>query len=120
MKRETRKLLEFVAKREPEFVVRNRPEPVPAERTVLVVGQMRGGTSMVAGCLDALGVTPDEAIYVGDDWRVDICGASDAGMQPIWIRHSLSPRNYPDVQTSVPIITSLEPLLDLSSLLANR
>lgn len=72
-----------------------------------------------AVCLDGLGVAADEAVFVGDDWRIDICGAGDAGMHPVWIQHSSSPRNYPDVQTSAPIITSLTPLLDLTSLLAN-
>ncbi len=72
-----------------------------------------------AACLDELGVAADEAVFVGDDWRIDICGASGARIQPVWLQHRSSPRNYPDVETSVPIITDLRPLLDLTSLLAN-
>ena len=72
-----------------------------------------------AACLAALSVRPDQAVYVGDDWRIDICGARDAGLQPIWIQHHAVPRTYPDVETSVPIITTLDPLLDLDSVLAS-
>jgi len=68
-------------------------------------------------CLDKLGLGPDQVVYVGDDWQTDICGAGDAGIQPIWLKHHLAPRTFPDVETSVPIITSLEPLLDLESVL---
>ncbi|HDZ22878.1 hypothetical protein LCGC14_0018970 [marine sediment metagenome] len=68
-------------------------------------------------CLEALGVRPDQAVYVGDDWRIDICGARGAGIQPIWIQHHTVPRTFPDVETSTPIITSLDPLLDLDRVL---
>ncbi len=66
-----------------------------------------------AECLARLAVTPDEAVFVGDDWRIDICGAQAAGVRPVWLQHSSSPRNYPDVATDVPIITALAPLPDL-------
>jgi putative hydrolase of the HAD superfamily len=69
-------------------------------------------------CLKELGVAPDEAVYVGDDWRVDICGAAEAGIQPIWLQHGLAARNYPEVTTSTPIIKSTKALLDLESVLA--
>jgi len=68
-------------------------------------------------CLQSLAVAADEAVYVGDDWRVDICGAQNAGIQPIWIKHHSVDRNWPNVQTSVPVITSLIQLLDLESIL---
>jgi HAD superfamily hydrolase (TIGR01549 family) len=69
-------------------------------------------------CLDELGVAPDEAVYVGDDWQIDICGAAEAGIQPIWLQHGSAVRSYPEVTTSVPIITSPKALLDLESVLA--
>lgn len=68
-------------------------------------------------CLAALGVRADQAVYVGDDWRIDVCGSRGAGLHPIWIQHRGVPRSYPDVETSVPIITSLDALLDLDSIL---
>ena len=70
-------------------------------------------------CLEKMGVSADEAIYVGDDWRIDICGARDAGIQPIWLKHHLVNRTWPDVKETVPIITSLDQLLDLESVIKN-
>lgn len=67
-------------------------------------------------CLEKLGIAPAEAIYVGDDWRIDICGAKEVGIQPIWLQHHSVSRRWPAVETSVPIITSLVQLLDLESI----
>jgi len=67
-------------------------------------------------CLKGLGITSAEAVYVGDDWRIDICGARDVGIQPIWLQHHSVRRSWPVVETSVPIITSLNPLLGLETL----
>ena len=69
-------------------------------------------------CLETLGVDRTQAVYVGDDWRTDICGAADAGVQPIWIKHHLLSRSWPDVGTSVPVITSLDSLLDIESIIS--
>jgi len=67
-------------------------------------------------CLDKLGILPSEAVYIGDDWRIDICGARDAGMHPIWLKHHSVKRNWPEVEDSVPVIRSLEELIDLEKL----
>jgi HAD superfamily hydrolase (TIGR01549 family) len=67
-------------------------------------------------CLAQLEVTAAEAVFVGDDWRIDIGGASAVGIQPIWIQHHSVRRNWPDVKTTVPIITSLDQLLELDRL----
>lgn len=67
-------------------------------------------------CLDKLGVKPFQAVYVGDDWRIDICGAEKAGLRPIWIQHRSVKRSWPELETAVPIITSLDELLDLGPL----
>jgi len=68
-------------------------------------------------CLDSLGTTPGEAVYIGDDWRIDICGAKDIGLQPIWIKHHSVRRSWPDIKTPVPVITNLDQLLDLNRVL---
>ncbi|MBN2293075.1 MAG: HAD family hydrolase [Pirellulales bacterium] len=70
-----------------------------------------------AKCLKELGVAAAEAVYVGDDWRVDICGAQDAGLRAIWIKYHSVKRNWPKVETDVPTIFSLKSLLDLSTVL---
>jgi FMN phosphatase YigB (HAD superfamily) len=67
-------------------------------------------------CLKELGLDPSEAVYVGDVYRIDICGARDAGLHPIWIKHHLVKRNWPDVETSAPLISSLDELLELNKL----
>lgn len=69
-------------------------------------------------CLDSLGISAAEAVYIGDDWRIDICGARDAGLHAIWLKHHTVQRNWPDVEDSVPVIKNLEELLDLENLLA--
>jgi len=69
-------------------------------------------------CLDKLGISPSEAVYIGDDWRIDICGARDVGMHAIWLKHHSVQRNWPVVEDSVPVIKSLEELIELEKLLA--
>ena len=68
-------------------------------------------------CLDSLGISAAEAVYIGDDWRIDICGARDAGMRAVWLKHHTVERNWPDVKDSVPVITNLEELLEIEKLL---
>ena len=69
-------------------------------------------------CLERLDIVPDEAVYVGDDWRIDICGARETGIHPVWLQHYSVSRNWPVVETSLPIITSLDQLLDLERLVS--
>jgi putative hydrolase of the HAD superfamily len=67
-------------------------------------------------CLQALGVAAAEAVYVGDDWRIDVCGARDAGLKPVWLKHESVKRNWPDVNADVPVITRLDQLFGLELL----
>ena len=66
-------------------------------------------------CLEELGIALAEAIYVGDDWRIDICGAIEVGIRSVWLQHHSVTRRWPLVETSVPVITGLEQLLALES-----
>lgn len=68
-------------------------------------------------CLERLGISPSEAVYVGDDWRIDIRGAREVGIEPIWIKHHSVERSWPKGDASVPVITSLEGLLSIEDLL---
>ncbi len=68
-------------------------------------------------CLDTMGLAPEEAIYVGDDWRIDVRGAEAVGMHPVWLKHRLVQRNWPAVETAAPVIDSLDALLDIEKLL---
>ncbi len=70
-------------------------------------------------CLTEIGVAPSEAVYIGDDWHNDICGAKNADIQPIWIQHKLVRRSWPIGKEPVPIITSLDQLLNLDKVLSS-
>ena len=67
--------------------------------------------------LEKLDIEPEQAVYVGDDYRIDICGAGDCGLHPVWLKHNSVRRNWPEVQTPVPVINSLKQLLDLDKIL---
>ncbi|HEU4844963.1 MAG TPA: HAD family hydrolase [Burkholderiaceae bacterium] len=41
----------------------------------------------LAGCA-ALGVAPEAAVYVGDDLRLDVAGAQQAGLRAVWLNRS--------------------------------
>ncbi len=90
--------------------------------TVIVAGEAglppKPDKSVFLTCLRVLGIDCSHAVYVGDDWRTDICAAADAGLQPIWIKHHLLARSWPDVETSVPVITGLESLLDIEGIVS--
>ncbi len=64
-------------------------------------------------CLEILGIDPANAIFVGDDLRIDISGAQAVGIQPVWLKHHSISRNWPVIDKPVPTITSLEHLLEL-------
>lgn len=66
-------------------------------------------------CLERLGVRPQATVYVGDDWCIDIVGARSVGVQPVWLKHHTVTRNWPPGDPDVPVIVSLEALLDVES-----
>ncbi len=68
-------------------------------------------------CLQKLGIVPSMGVYVGDDWRIDICGARDAGMHAIWLKHHTVQRNWPEIKNPGPVITRLDELLELDRIL---
>ena len=67
-------------------------------------------------CLQQLGLSPQEALFVGDDYRIDVGGAQKAGIQPVWLKHHAVKRNWPDVKSDVPVITNLNELFNLLSI----
>jgi len=69
-------------------------------------------------CLEHLGIEAAEAVFVGDDQRIDICGAQDAGVQPVWLQHHTVARNWPQAKTDAPVITSLKQVLDLDNIIS--
>ena len=67
-------------------------------------------------CLEKLKIAAGQAIYVGDDYRIDVCGARDSGLHPVWLKHHTVRRNWPEVQTSGPVITNLKQLVELDDI----
>jgi putative hydrolase of the HAD superfamily len=71
-------------------------------------------------CLQKLKINPSEAVYIGDDYHIDICGATDAGLHAVWLQHHSVKRSWPEVETSVPIITHLDQLRDIERLVKEK
>lgn len=100
------------------------PELEPYFEVVIVAGE--GGVPSKPHpepfhlCLKNLHVLPAESVYVGDDWRIDICGARDAGLHPIWLKHEGIKRSWPDIETSIPVVHRLDQLIDLETLLNKK
>lgn len=67
--------------------------------------------------LEKLGVTGKEAVFVGDDMRIDIEGSKNAGLIPVWLKHYSVERNWPEPSFQVPEINRLEALLELDNIL---
>ncbi len=64
-------------------------------------------------CLKQLGITPNEAVYIGDDWQNDVIGSRESGILPIWLKHHSVTRNYPEVKEDVLVISDLIELIPI-------
>ncbi len=64
-------------------------------------------------CLERLDIVPSEAVFVGDDLRNDIQGAQAVGIQPVWLKHHSIARNWPEGDTSVPVIYNLDQIIPI-------
>ena len=67
--------------------------------------------------LERLGVSPDEAVFIGDDLRVDIEGSLNAGIRAVWLKHYSVKRNWPETDLDIPVIDNLEKLLEIEKLI---
>ena len=67
--------------------------------------------------LEKLRIRPEEAVFVGDDFRIDIEGSRNAGITPVWLKHYSVERSWPEASFSVPEIIKLEQLLEIDKLL---
>ncbi|MDI7276518.1 MAG: HAD-IIIA family hydrolase [Anaerolineae bacterium] len=63
--------------------------------TARELGARKPEPAFYQAMLQALGCPPHEATMVGDDYRVDVCGAKQAGLRAIWYNPAASP--CPDV-----------------------
>ena len=44
-----------------------------------------------ATAMDALKVSPEKAIHIGDSWECDVMGAREVGITPVWVNESGAP-----------------------------
>ena len=58
------------------------------------VGRVKPHVLPFQRMLERLGVEPDEALYVGDNWLGDIQGAKRVGMQAVWTLQYESPEKF--------------------------
>jgi len=56
--------------------------------------------------------TTDDILYVGDNWERDIVGATNAGIQSVWIQRN-SDQTYAPHDQAIPVIPDLRDLLCL-------
>jgi putative hydrolase of the HAD superfamily len=76
-----------------------------------VVGVAKPDPRIFTYALDALGVEPGRALYVGDTARFDVAGARAAGMQPVQLDpYGLSTRNdHPHVRALADVADLVRP-----------
>lgn len=67
-------------------------------------------------CLEKMNIKTSQAIYVGDDFQKDVLGAGAVGINPVWLKHSLVKRSWPDPETNTVfrVITNLNQLIEIS------
>ncbi len=76
------------------------------------VGVAKPDPAIFAIALERLGCDPRQAVMVGDSWKVDVLGARQAGIRPVWFNRFGSP--CPD-QTMM--IDTFEPAESIAALL---
>ena len=53
-----------------------------------VIGHQKPHKEIFSYALQNSGATPEDSLYIGDDYKVDVLGAIDAGIYPIHFTHS--------------------------------
>ena len=68
------------------------------------VGVKKPSTEIFEIAFDRFGITPESSIYVGNDMRDDILGATRAGLRTMYIKTAQS-GNYPTLDIPEPTYT---------------
>ncbi len=64
-----------------------------------VVGWEKPHPEIFQQALDAVSVSAERALHIGDSLSEDIKGAEQAGLQPLWLQRETAPQsNYPIIQ----------------------
>lgn len=80
------------------------------------VGVQKPGAAIFHTALERLGVSPGEAVMLGDAWATDIEGARGAGIRAVWLNRLGTPTRDP----AVPELRSLEPVEDALEVIIGR
>jgi len=80
------------------------------------VGVQKPGAAIFHTALERLGVSPGEAVMLGDAWATDIEGARGAGVRAVWLNRLGTPTRDP----AVPELRSLEPVEDAMRVIVGR
>ncbi len=62
------------------------------------VGWRKPKSEIFHKCLNLLGIKPEDAIFVGDNFDADVIGAKTVGMDVIWINKNNEPHKERDVK----------------------
>jgi putative hydrolase of the HAD superfamily len=81
-----------------------------------LVGIEKPDPAIFQAALKALGVSPEEALYVGDLYEVDVVGARAAGIEAVLLTSSGSPCNRP-CRTAASIAELVDALLPRENLM---
>lgn len=77
--------------------------------TSAALGAPKPAVAIFAAALTLAGVTPAQAVHIGDSVAHDVCGARAAGVAPVLLRRAGEDR--PAAPPEVPVISSLAELL---------
>lgn len=75
------------------------------------VGCAKPDAGIFLAACDALACEPGEVVHVGDDPVLDVTGAREAGMHPIWLNRDRAP--WPGAGPAPPTLSSLAALPEL-------
>ncbi len=75
-------------------------------------GRAKPDPAIFLSACEALGVAPRQAVYVGDDLRLDVQGAQQAGLKAVWMNRSGSDAHLQAGIAPDAICASFDQLLD--------
>ena len=77
------------------------------------VGVTKPDARIFETALAAAGVTPAEAVMLGDSWLTDVAGARASGVRAVWLNRAGAVAPDSSAGAAVAEIQSLEPLADV-------
>ena len=79
------------------------------------VGAAKPDGRIFAAALERVDCTPDNAVMIGDSWKHDVLGATDAGIAAIWFNRNGAAHPDPNV---APQISTFLPTADIAAMIS--